>query len=204
MSVIWSNEKDSTKKSFYFRNLFTTKGIIQFNETFTFFKTKIAHQKAFKIAAEDLIGDRNPLLSHQKYVAYFGVDSIVTAKIWDMKKPSLSPKVKPKYLFWGLMFMKVYNSELVLVTWAGVTHKRYCKYCWMIIEAIERQVKNVVSSKNALFFLVFCTHSSFLYFRPPPQIRRENRLINDNGVICKVSVDKIAFCVQQFHPFDLN
>ena len=115
----------------------------------------MAHPKAFEIAAEDLIGDSNPSQSHQKYVAHFGVDSLVTAKIWDMTKPSLPTKVKPKHLLWALMFMKVYNSELVLASWAGVTPKTYRKYCWMIIEAIAKQVRNVVSSKKTFFFLFF-------------------------------------------------
>lgn len=125
--------------------------------------TRMAHPKAFEIAAEDLIGDSNPSQSHQKYVAHFGVDSLVTAKIWDMTKPSLPTKVKPKHLLWALMFMKVYNSELVFASWAGVTPKTYRKYCWMIIEAIAKQVRNVVSSKKH-FFSFFCTYSPSLGF----------------------------------------
>ena len=53
------------------------------------------------------------------------------------------------------MFLKTYNSELVLASWAGASPNIYRKHVWIVIKAIAEQMKNVVSQldiKDKFFY----------------------------------------------------
>lgn len=105
----------------------------------------MAHPNAFKIATELIIEDCNEYDFKRKYTANFGYDWVLHVKIWDMIKPIIPPKTKPKHLLWALMFLKVYNSEMVLSSWTGVTPKTFRKHMWPVVKAISEQAKQVVS-----------------------------------------------------------
>ena len=106
----------------------------------------VAHPKAFEIAAEDIIGELAPYEFHKQYVGHFGVDSCVSAKIWDLiQGEDLAPKTKCHHLLWALYLLKVYNTEVVLSRCIGVHPNTFRKFAWPIIRAIANQKAKVVS-----------------------------------------------------------
>lgn len=114
------------------------------------FSKKMAHPSAFKFAAELIIGECGEAEFRRKYITHFGIDPVVTSKVWDLIKPVISHKTKPSHLLWALLLLKTYNSEEILSSLVGRTPKTFRKHAWYIIESISKQAKEVVSREIIL------------------------------------------------------
>ena len=57
-------------------------------------------------------------------------------------------KIEPKHVLWALMFLKVYKTEKVHATIAGIgDRQRFREIVWPVIMEIASLRKNIVSSK---------------------------------------------------------
>lgn len=64
----------------------------------------------------------NQSISDRRYRGLFGVSDLVTSDLWQML-PSVD-SANPKYLLWGLLFLKYYNTEHLHAVIAGCDEKR--------------------------------------------------------------------------------
>ena len=91
-------------------------------------------------------------------------------------------KMKPKYFLWGQMTMKVYATQTVLSSIAGVTRKTFRKWSFRSIKNLADNVDNVVSKYKPTTTLSYhgieSTHSNYPRF---------------NGIIgSEVTVERLA------------
>ena len=94
--------------------------------------------------------------SLRRFRSFFGVDPDVctclyskTFRFMEGKKGSI-----PQHLLWALMLMKVYATEGVLASFAGVTEKTFRKRAWEYIQAIATLKYEVVSTTiKQLYFI---------------------------------------------------
>ena len=128
------------------------------------FSKKMAHPSAFKFAAELIIGECGEAEFRRKYISHFGIDPVLTSKVWDLIKPVISHKTKPSHLLWALLLLKTYNSEEILSSLVGRTPKTFRKHAWYIIESISKQAKEVVSREITLNSVQLQTYSPFFLF----------------------------------------
>jgi hypothetical protein len=54
-----------------------------------------------------------------------------------------------KHLMWSLLFLKVYSTEIVLVSIAITTRKTFHKWVWKVVAVTAQQKPHVVSLRNA-------------------------------------------------------
>ncbi|GKZ00550.1 hypothetical protein MPSEU_001007400 [Mayamaea pseudoterrestris] len=114
----------------------------------------------------------------RRFRSTFGTTPAICSILWDKLDPErfIHKRAEPKHLLWGLMLMKLYLPERAIVSLAGgVDEKTFSKWSWLFIDQIS--------------------------FLETQVIRWENRLQNDIGNDCLVSVDGTDFRIQQFQPF---
>jgi hypothetical protein len=97
--------------------------------------------------------------------------------------------------------MKVYSTASVLSGKLGVDEGIYRNKCWTVVKAIASLKERVVSAlfcfyeKMNILNLINKPLACFL------KIKFENRLLNQNGSICKLSVDGTDFRIHEPTPF---
>jgi len=79
---------------------------------------------------------RRELLQRRQFVALFGTTSSVCVRAWNLILRNCSPPPQPIYLLWGLLLLKVYATETVLSSMAGVSEKTFRKWAWTAIECL--------------------------------------------------------------------
>src|SRR5687767_2288189 len=79
---------------------------------------------------------------NRRFRSYFGICPLICFRVWEkiIGEPDIieiDGSVRPTHLLWALMSMKMYNSQEVNLTIAGVDEKTFRKYTWPIIKAIS-------------------------------------------------------------------
>ena len=137
----------------------------------------------------------------QRFRAMFGTSPEICSLLWDHLDPpnSMPNEVKAFHLLWGLMFLKLYASEVVHCAIAGgVDEKTFRKWSWLFVSAIADLSPNVVSLNSQDHFLRNYASFSWLLF---PKIVWANRFRNSIGNLCLVSVDGTDFRIYEKTPF---
>jgi hypothetical protein len=128
-----------------------------------FFRPTTIQDKAFKMArvspeeflelGEKMIYHRPRLGQHARrgrYRAHFGVDPWLVSYLWHLimtyAPQPFPPGLKSKHLLWGLLFLKLYNSEPVNCLVADCDEKTFRKWVWIILEALADLEPYVVST----------------------------------------------------------
>ena len=109
----------------------------------------------FMLVARKMMGRDSKVnddLDELRFKATFGVSTTVCAKVWGLVDPknTMDNKPSPSHLLMALMFLKLYCSENVHSTIAGVDEKTFRKWAWLFVEAISYLEPEVVS-KNPTF-----------------------------------------------------
>lgn len=79
----------------------------------------------------------------EAFRAMFGIGTVVCANLW--RACAWHGKVKPIHLLWGLMFLKTYATQAVLVAIAGCTKKTFRKWTWKVVKSMAYHANYVVS-----------------------------------------------------------
>jgi len=147
--------------------------------------------------ADEVILHRSPtlhrIMSHHRFRSSFGVSPHVCSWYWNkLSQQKLLPeRFEPKHFLWTLLFLKLYCSEAVNASLCDCDEKMGMDWHWC------HRWSGVGKSK-------FC-HSwmKFLYlYLMRCQIDWENRNMNDNGSICKITLDATDFRTCKTSPFD--
>jgi len=82
------------------------------------------------------------------FKSHYGVNPIVVMKCWSMIH-SLTLKASIKgmkccHLLWALMFLKAYQTEMLLSSVTKATEKTSRKWVWLIVEEIAALEEHVV------------------------------------------------------------
>lgn len=82
-------------------------------------------------------GRLNSIPQERRFRACFGVSPDVCSAIWSRLGSKKLENCDPIHLLWCLLFLKVYSTEDVLATIAGVDRKTYRKWTWPMITALS-------------------------------------------------------------------
>jgi hypothetical protein len=95
------------------------------------------------ISAAESIGAKDD----RRYCAsLFGVRVSLCPVIFQRSQLYLIHGLEAKHLLWGMIFMKVYATEDVACAMLTcVTRNTYCKWYWIVIQAIASKISLVVS-----------------------------------------------------------
>ncbi len=136
----------------------------------------------------------------RKFRAHFGTSPGVCALLWNRIQPNLNIPGGASFLhlLWALLFMKTYGTEENLSSKVKVDEKSYREKIWPTIVAISGLKDYVVSA--------ICVSSSVFLFRLQSnltfgKIKFSNRLMNQNGSCCLMSVDGTDFQILEPNPF---
>lgn len=147
---------------------------------------------------------RSAVARGRKFKSLFGLTIEQTTRLWNvLDRHNDTTNWKPIHLLDALYFLKVYPTESVHAAFSGADEKTLRKWNWKIIEAIAElpcvRRRSFVGACAALLINQPPSSSSFWFFSP--QIQWENRLINDNGSTCKITVDGTDFRIYEPTPF---
>ena len=85
----------------------------------------------------------------------FGCSPVVCATIWVKCSFHKNKDLLAKHLLWSLMFLKLYETERVHITIAGISDRQlFREKVWPIVEKIAARHKFVVSFQK-IFLLLF-------------------------------------------------
>jgi hypothetical protein len=91
----------------------------------------------------------NDFESLTKFKAFFGITPSMCAIIYNRIYHKVCVDYRnfaPNHLLWGLMFLKVYGTEYVMIQLAGTkSRKTYRKWVWTVISYIAGESHDVVS-----------------------------------------------------------
>jgi hypothetical protein len=105
------------------------------------------YHEDFQLAQIDTYTNANV----KRFKAHFGTSPGVCSYIWSLIFPSLhrnheSHGVQFFHLLWGLMFLKVYETDSVLAgIVGGIDEKTFRKWKWILVKAISDLKSTVVS-----------------------------------------------------------
>lgn len=66
----------------------------------------------------------------------FGVSADTCAVLWALREGRTPPGAKPVNLLWGLLFLKLYETERVNSFIAGTDEKTFRKWTWIIVKLL--------------------------------------------------------------------
>ncbi len=78
----------------------------------------------------------------RRFKALFGSTPQLCSLLWSLLADLHPLGGFPRHLLWALMFLKLYSTEHVHSTLAGVDEKSFRKWCWRYVSALS-QVKLV-------------------------------------------------------------
>lgn len=122
----------------------------------------------------------------------------VCSNLWSRTRQvtSVPAGVHPRHLRWSLMLMRKYSEDALLSLLTGnVDEGTYCKWAWFFIESISLLEFSVVSVLNIRNDMPTPTTNNTV------QIVWSNRLLNNIGNDCLVSVDGTDCPMHKFKPF---
>lgn len=70
------------------------------------------------------------------FKSLFGISPVVCSDLWKQLNLTINNAAKPEHLLWGLLFLKVYDTEQGNRSITGVSEKTFRKCCWIIIKGI--------------------------------------------------------------------
>lgn len=81
----------------------------------------------------------------EDFKSLFGISPNMAAVVWNIC--DFPPGTTGRHLLWALLFLKVYGTEMTLLTLIGgkVCRTTFRKWIWIVIEAIAAQAPSVVS-----------------------------------------------------------
>ena len=94
----------------------------------------------FVFVSQGMIGRTAGLHSvpqERRFRCLFGVAPHVCSTIWHIFGGNLPNGGQPQHLLWCLLLLKVYGTEIVLSTIAGVDRKTFRKWAWEFVYAIS-------------------------------------------------------------------
>jgi hypothetical protein len=104
----------------------------------------------------------NPELeaSEQDFRALFGIGPDVCGHIWNhiSRYGWKPPKMRPKYLLWALLFLKVYGTETALSVIAKTSRKTFRKWVWLLLPMIAGMEPYVVRNQEQRSSTSFHAH----------------------------------------------
>ena len=127
--------------------------------------------------------------------SHFGCSPPVCATLWNhLQVTDLSPQGGTlDHLLWALMFLKIYGKQRQMCTLAGgVDQDTFRKWTWLFLNAIVQLEPLVV--RICLLISYICLILIILFSL---QIIWNNRLKNDQGNGCLISVDGTDFMIQE-------
>jgi len=87
--------------------------------------------------------------SKRVFKSHYGCSAVVVMKCWSLIRSltliSSVKGLKPCHLLWALLFLKAYQTEMVLSSTTKASEKCTRKWVWLIIEAIAALEDHVVS-----------------------------------------------------------
>ena len=154
----------------------------------------------------------------RRFRATFGVSWLVVTKLWllleqvegevEVRRQRKRKDLR-EYLLWALMFLKLYTTYNDLSSRVQVDKKTYSKWVDKVVDMIASLENDKVSSFyfQILFVKKQLTHQlnlilSFILISFE-KIKLSNRLKNDRGNDCLLSVDCVDFEINEPHPFTL-
>ena len=160
--------------------------------------------QAFWVLAQNLF----KVKEDRTFRALFGTSTDVCSVLWDYcathkRRPKRG--MKPKHLLWSLRFLKSYDTEDSLSTWAETTRKTWRKWVWILLRIIRKYKNDLVCHYNLVVWvniaisvpIYLLTHSVI------HQIKWGKRFSKggDQYQYCMVSVDGTDFEIQEPTPF---
>lgn len=99
-------------------------------------------------------------LNSTQFRSFFGVDPAHCEIVWSfICRQCPSHDLNPKYMLWGLMFLKIYETEEVHSLLADVTRKTFRFWSWRAIEIISNlEVVSFTFFNIFMIFLVLLDH----------------------------------------------
>lgn len=76
--------------------------------------------------------------SHRRFVSFFGTSPSICEKLWVRLLRTRPSNANPDHLLWALMLLKLYDSEHVLSSTAGVDEKTFRKWAWFYVSLISK------------------------------------------------------------------
>lgn len=104
------------------------------------------------------------VLQERQFLSFFGVKPKVCELAWQIMEENIPDGMSTKHLLWGLLLLKVYSTETVLSSFAGVTEKTFRKWSWESIKALSRldMVRDIF---NAILIIFVASKIYFLTTR---------------------------------------
>lgn len=75
--------------------------------------------------------------SKRKFRAFFGVDPVTCVNIWELIVEDAPSGCIPKFLLFGLLFLKTYSCEHVNAAICSVTEKTFRRWSWVIVDLLS-------------------------------------------------------------------
>lgn len=131
-----------------------------FEERLTLFAMPVYSPEGFWILALQEFGIKEDRASR----SFFGTSTDVCSLIWDWcsghrRRPARG--MKPIHVLWALRFLKSYDTEDIMSTWAKTTRKTWRKWVWIMLRLIRKMKKNLVCH-IVIVFLLFCSRRTRL------------------------------------------
>ena len=131
---------------------------------------EISPLRFFQIAAEMFGFDtKYTAARHKHFGDTFGASPVVVAILWEkITTMDLAPlNSMPIHLLWSLFFMKIYQTNKVMATFAGASVPTFTKWVWDFIFAIAKLRPFLVSQKlpgGRLLIYIMFSHSLLFFF----------------------------------------
>lgn len=121
-------------------------------------------------------GQVSSLATAIRFKRFFGISHEVCAHVWLhlLAHELLSPSHKPVHMLWACMFLRNYDTFLVMSIFLRKDEKTVRKYVWPMVDAIGALATELVSfGQLAVIPSVRATHFSvsFLHFLSTDKIR---------------------------------
>lgn len=72
----------------------------------------------------------------RRFRTFFGVDPSTCIRLWDMISEQAPIGCVPRYLLFGLLFLKAYSCEHINAALCSVSEKTFRKWSWIIVELL--------------------------------------------------------------------
>ena len=95
---------------------------------------------------------------YRRFRGHFGVDWYICADLWLLLVPLLADEhyfrgAKPKHLLWTLLFLKCYDTEVVLSARVHADEKTFRKWIWMFVDLLSYLSGDLVSDSDLCLYV---------------------------------------------------
>jgi len=115
----------------------------------------------------------------RRFKAFFGCNPARCAQLWWMlfktkaAKDEIGENARPVHLLWGLLFLKIYNTDTVMTGMTGADEDTFRKWSWKFVVGISKLKEKVVSRLLIILVLIrpqLSSNNSFLFDKYADQI----------------------------------